>query len=195
MSRTVAVIDYGAGNLGNARRAVRELGFREVLARGPEDLPDDGVILLPGVGAYGAAAATLRARGLDRAIATRAARGAEIVAICLGLQLLFTTSEEFGGATGLGILPGTVRRLEAGGRPLPHLGWAPVDPGGTAYYFAHSYRVVPDDPGIVTATARWGEAFPAAVRAGSVTGFQFHPERSGDAGLALLRRALGGRTA
>jgi len=192
VSRSVAVIDYGAGNLGNARRAVRELGFQESLVRGPEDLPDDGVILLPGVGAYGAAAATLRARGLDGAIADWALLGGEIVGICLGLQLLFGASEESEDVRGLGVLPGTVRRLRTAGRPLPHLGWAPVEPDGTPYYFAHSFRVVPDHPEMVTGTARWGEEFPAAVRAGSVSGFQFHPERSGRPGLDLLGRALRG---
>lgn len=187
----MGVVDYGAGNLGNARRAVRELGFREVLVRAPEDLPDEGVILLPGVGAWGAAAATLRERGVDRALRDAAAAGREVVGICLGMQLLFGTSEEGDGRIrGLGVLPGTVRRLRAEGRPLPHLGWAPVGPAATAFYFAHSYRVVPEDPAIVTATARWGETFPAAVRAGKVTGYQFHPERSGPSGLALLRRVL-----
>lgn len=190
--RTVGVVDYGAGNLGNARRAVRELGCVEVLVRGPEELPAAGVLLLPGVGAYGAAVETLRARGMDEAIAQWAAEGREVVGICLGLQLLFGASDESDGAAGLDVLPGTVRRVRSEGRPLPHLGWAPVEPGGTPYYFAHSFRVVPDDPSIVTATARWGEVFPATVRARSVVGFQFHPERSGQAGLALLREALVG---
>lgn len=197
MNRTVAVIDYGAGNLGNARRAVRELGFRDVLVRVPEDLPEDGVILLPGVGAYAAAARTLRERGVDVAIRDAAVGGRAVVGICLGMQLLFGTSEEGnGGARGLDVLPGTVRRLRTSGQPLPHLGWAPVGPRRTPYYFAHSYRVVPEDPSLVTATAHWGEEFPAAVRAGHVSGYQFHPERSGRGGLELLRRTLlGGEVA
>lgn len=189
----VAVVDYGAGNLGNARRAVAALGFRAVLTRTPADLPGEGPIVLPGVGAFGPAAARLEASGLADAVRGAAAAGRLVVGICLGLQLLYRRSEEAGGeARGLAVLGGRVRRLRAAGRPLPHLGWAPVGRGGRAYYFAHSYCVEPDDPAEVVATARWGEAFPAVVHRGAVIGFQFHPERSGAPGLALLRRTLAG---
>jgi imidazole glycerol phosphate synthase glutamine amidotransferase subunit len=190
---TVPIVDYGAGNLGNARRAVRALGHAGRLASSPGDLHGDGPILLPGVGAHGAAMRRLAASGLAHALRAEAAAGRPIVGICLGLQLLFDGSEESAGEPGLGILAGRVRRLRSGARPLPHLGWCPVGPRGTAYYFAHSYRVAPADPALVIATAEWGERFPAAVRAGAVIGFQFHPERSGPAGLALLGRALDGR--
>jgi imidazole glycerol phosphate synthase glutamine amidotransferase subunit len=192
---TVAIVDYGAGNLGNARRAVAALGLPAVMVGEPADLPPDGPVLLPGVGAYGAAMERLASRGLDDALRATAAEGRRLVGICLGLQLLFETSEESGGAAGLGILEGRVRRLRSGDLPLPHLGWCPVGATGTAYYFAHSYCVEPAEPAIVRATAEWGERFPAAVEQGSVVGFQFHPERSGDAGLALLGRALRGERA
>lgn len=189
----VAVVDYGAGNLGNARRALRGLGFHESLARAPADLAGDGPILLPGVGAFGAAARRLEDAGLADALRAAAASGRPVVGICLGMQLLYQRSEESGGtAAGLGILRGRVRRVRSGARPLPHLGWAPVGGAGAAYYFAHSYCVEPDDPGEVVATATWGETFPALVRRGTVVGMQFHPERSGVAGLALLARTLGG---
>jgi imidazole glycerol phosphate synthase glutamine amidotransferase subunit len=189
---TVTVVDYGAGNLGNARRALRALGYAERLASVAADLGDDGPILLPGVGAHGAAMDRLSGSGLADAIRSHAAAGRPIVGICLGLQLLFEGSDE-SRTPGLGILAGRVRRLRSGSLPLPHLGWCPVAPHGRAYYFAHSYRVVPTDPSLVTATAEWGERFPAAVRAGPLLGFQFHPERSGTAGLTLLDRALAGR--
>jgi imidazole glycerol phosphate synthase glutamine amidotransferase subunit len=189
---TVAIVDYGAGNLGNARRAVAALGLPVVMAGAPDDLPSDGPVLLPGVGAYGAAMERLAQRGLDAALRAAAAGGRRLVGICLGLQLLFETSEESGGAAGLGILGGRVRRLRSGALPLPHLGWCPVGPAGTPYYFAHSFCVEPAEPDIVLASAEWGERFPAVVRQGSVVGFQFHPERSGEAGLALLGRALRG---
>lgn len=195
MSATVAVVDYGAGNLGNARRALATLGFRDVLVRTPAELPPEGPIVLPGVGAHGAAMETLAGGGLADALRAAAAAGRTVIGICLGLQLLFERSEESNEAAGLGILRGTVRRLDPGDRPLPHLGWCPVGQRRTPYYFAHSYRVVPADATIVSAWATWGEAFPAMVRAGAVAGVQFHPERSGAAGLELLRRLLAGGAA
>jgi imidazole glycerol phosphate synthase glutamine amidotransferase subunit len=188
----VAVLDYGAGNLGNARRAVTALGFAERLARTPAELGESGPILLPGVGASGAAMRRLRERGLVGALREAAESGRLIVGICLGMQLLFDESEEGDGAEGLGILPGRVRRIRSGARPLPHLGWCPVGDAGRAYYFAHSFCAEPADPSIVRARASWGEAFPALVQQGRVVGFQFHPERSGAAGLDLLGRTLRG---
>jgi len=187
---TVAVIDYGAGNLGNARRAVDELGLRKKLVRAPRDLPGEGPILLPGVGNYGAAMETLAASGVAEALRVAARGGRRIIGVCLGLQLMFRTSEEAPALEGLGILDGRVRRLDSRGRPLPHLGWCPVGKSRTAVYFAHSYVVEPADPSVVAATAEWGETFPAVIRNGSITGFQFHPERSGDAGLEVLARSL-----
>jgi glutamine amidotransferase len=189
---TVAVVDYGAGNLGNARRAVDELGFAQRLVRSPDDLPTDGPVLLPGVGNYGAAMATLERSGVATALRQAAAGGRRLIGVCLGLQLMFGTSEEAVALGGLSILDGRVRRLDPRGRPLPHLGWCPVGKRRTPMYFAHSYVTEPADSSIVTATAEWGESFPAVVRTGAVTGFQFHPERSGDPGLEVLARALRG---
>jgi imidazole glycerol phosphate synthase glutamine amidotransferase subunit len=189
----VSVIDYGAGNLGNARRAVDELGFPQQLVRDPRDLAAEGPILLPGVGNYGAAATNLAASGVSDAIRAAAGSGRRIVGICLGLQLLFRRSEEAPDVMGVGILEGRVRRLDPHGRPLPHLGWCPVGRSATPFYFAHSYVVEPTDRASVTATADWGERFPAVVERGSVTGFQFHPERSGDPGLEVLARSLSGQ--
>jgi len=188
----VAVIDYGAGNLGNARRAVDELGFRQALVRAPADLPSDGPILLPGVGNYGAAMETLEKSGVADSLRAATGAGRRIVGVCLGLQLLFDTSAEAADRKGLGILEGHVRKLESRGRPLPHLGWCPVGKSRTPMYFAHSYVAEPADRSVVAATAEWGETFPAIVRRGAITGFQFHPERSGDPGLEVLARALRG---
>jgi len=193
MSVMVGVIDYGAGNLGNARRAVDELGLAQRLVRDPADVPAEGPILLPGVGNYGAAAETLAASGVREVIRAAFTAGRRIVGICLGLQLLFRESDEAPGVPGIGVLDGRVRKLDSGGRPLPHLGWCPVGASRTPLYFAHSYVVEPADPSIVTATAEWGESFPAIVHRGPVTGFQFHPERSGDPGLEVLARSLRGQ--
>ena len=192
-SFTVAVIDYGAGNLGNARRAIEELGFPQRVVQRPADLPPAGPILLPGVGNYGAAMETINASGVADAIRHATVAGRRVVGICLGLQMMFAESEEAPGVAGIGILAGRVRRLQVANRPLPHLGWAPVGGTRTPLYFAHSYVVEPEEPSCVTATAEWGETFPAIVERGSVTGFQFHPERSGLAGLDLLSRSLSGR--
>ncbi len=188
----VAVIDYGAGNLGNARRAVDELGFRKQLVRAPEDLPPAGPILLPGVGNYGAAMESLAASGVGAAIVAAAAAGRRLIGVCLGLQLLFQQSKEAMDRPGLGVLAGRVRRLDSRGRPLPHLGWCPIGASRTPMYFAHSYVADPSDRSLVVATAEWGETFPAIVRRNAVTGFQFHPERSGAPGLEVLSRALRG---
>lgn len=126
----VAVIDYGAGNLGNARRAIDELGLPQRLVRTPADFPEEGPILLPGVGNYGAAMERLNTSGVADAIRSEAAAGRRVVGICLGLQMMFPSSEEAPGIRGLGILQGTVRRLHVSDRPLPHLGWCPWDGRG-----------------------------------------------------------------
>ena len=189
----VAVIDYGAGNLGNARRAIEELGLPQRLVRVPSDIPPEGPILLPGVGNYGAAMKAINASGVADAIRAAAARDRRVVGICLGLQMLFARSEEAPGVPGIGVLSGRVRRLNVKDRPLPHLGWCPVGRNRTPLYFAHSYVVEPDDASLVKATAEWGETFPAIVERGEVLGFQFHPERSGDPGLELLSRSLNGQ--
>jgi glutamine amidotransferase len=189
----VAVIDYGAGNLGNARRAIEELGLKQTLVQKVEDLPSEGPILLPGVGNYGAAMKTLNASGVAHAIRDAAKAGRRVVGICLGLQMLFAKSEEAPDVLGLRVLHGHVRRLNVHDRPLPHLGWCPVGKTQTPLYFAHSYVVEPDNRATVKATAEWGEVFPAIIEQDQVTGFQFHPERSGDPGLELLSRTLSGQ--
>jgi imidazole glycerol phosphate synthase glutamine amidotransferase subunit len=192
-SPEVAVIDYGAGNLGNARRALEALGFPQRQVTSPAGLSGSGPILLPGVGNYGAAMETIEASGVADAIRQAAQSGRRVMGICLGLQMMFSSSEEAPQVRGLGIVAGPVRRLSVIGQPLPHLGWCPVGASRTPMYFAHSYVVEPEDPGVIKATAEWGEAFPAIVEQGQLMGFQFHPERSGAPGLELLSRSLQGQ--
>src|SRR5262249_169850 len=122
-----------------------------------------------------------------------AGTGRRVVGICLGLQMMFSESEEAPGVPGLGILEGRVRRLQVRDRALPHLGWCPVGPPTRRFYFAPSFVVEPSDPRMIRATAEWGETFPAVIESGAMQGFQFHPERSGDPGLELLAHSLSGQ--
>lgn len=173
----MAICDYGAGNVRSVEIAFRRLGARLV-----EDVEAADLAVLPGVGSAASAMAGLRARGLDEALRERVAAGGPTLGICLGLQLALEESEEDGGVAGLGLLPGRAVRLREG--RVPRIGWAPVEPGGEAFYFAHSYAA--ETP---AATGR-SEGVVAAAEAGSFLGVQFHPEKSGAAGARFLARCL-----
>ena len=186
----LAVIDHGAGNLVSIQRALEVVGGRPRIAEGPAGLGGADAIVLPGVGATGAAMDRLERQGLVEPL--REWDG-PLLGICVGMQLLFDDSDEDGGAC-LGLVPGSVRAIK--GLPLPHMGWNDVwtsdDPifgevaTGSLFTFVHSYAAVPDDPGIVTATSDHGGEFVAAVRDRNYIGLQFHPERSGAPGLRVL---------
>jgi glutamine amidotransferase len=204
----VVVLDYGSGNLRSAERAIARAGAHvTVTADSGAALRADGLVV-PGVGAFAACVAGLRSVGGDRLIGRRLAGGRPVLGICVGMQILFEKGVEHGvTADGCGEWPGTVERLDA--PVLPHMGWntvrapagsalfAGADPG-TRYYFVHSYAVrrwelpTPDrlPPPLVT-WAEHGEPFVAAVENGALMATQFHPEKSGDAGAALLRNWLG----
>lgn len=192
---TAGIADLGVGNLRSIRRALEQVGVEAEVVP-PEALLDTDPMVLPGVGAFGAAAKALAPIRDDLADALRSGR--PCIGICLGLQLLFESSQESAG-DGLGVFAGDVHRFPAG-RKVPHMGWSPVtvdDPALSAglddapyMYFAHSYHPVPDDEHVVAATCEYGVSFAAAVRKEQTIGFQFHPEKSGDAGLALLANAL-----
>ncbi|MBV8066070.1 MAG: imidazole glycerol phosphate synthase subunit HisH [Actinobacteria bacterium] len=172
---TVAIARYGAGNVRSVELAVGRLGADLV-----DDLGDADLAVLPGVGSARSAM-----EGLGPAadvLRERHARGRAILGICLGLQLALDESAEDGGVAGLGIVPGRAVRLEA--ERVPRIGWATVDPGGDAYWFAHSYEAVTD------ATVATSEGHAAIVEHGSFVGVQFHPEKSGAAGLRFLDRCL-----
>lgn len=176
------VFDYGAGNLHSLGRALTKVGIDARVEADPAAAARaDGLLVLPGVGAFGSAAARLRP-GLADFRASLAA-GRPCLGICLGLQLLFDASEE-GPGEGLGVFAGRVTRLAA--RRVPHIGWTRVD-GFKEMYFAHSFAARPVDPGVVTAWSEHdGDRFPAIVRRGRVAAVQFHPEKSSADGLALL---------
>ncbi|WP_272010096.1 imidazole glycerol phosphate synthase subunit HisH [Roseovarius sp. ZX-A-9] len=214
MSSKCAVVDYGSGNVFSVMHALRSLGIEADLSRDPEHIVTADRVLLPGVGAFGRASQQLRSSGLDEAIGTFIETGRPFLGICVGMQLLMEEGYEFGTHPGMGIIPGTVDKIDIAdddGRRLrvPLIGWHALAPppgqdagifrgtplegvrDGDAYYFVHSFAVRPANPSAVLATVTHaGQQVPAAIRKGNVIGVQFHPERSGEAGLALLDRFL-----
>ncbi|MGG6313323.1 imidazole glycerol phosphate synthase subunit HisH [Paenibacillus macerans] len=198
----IAIVDYGMGNLHSVSKAVERLGY-EGFVTGDEAriLASDGV-LLPGVGAFGDAMEHLRASGLDAVVRQAAAGGTPLLGICLGMQLLFDESEEHGRNEGLGLLPGkAVRFAGTEGYKVPHMGWNRLEfrqPGNLLLagleeghvYFVHSYHVLPEQQGDVLAVTDYGHPVTAIVGRGNVFGMQFHPEKSGELGMALLRNFL-----
>lgn len=199
MTSPIAVVDYGAGNLVSIRNALTLLGAEPRVAAEPDDLHGVRVIVVPGVGASGPAMERLDRAGLSGAIREAVADGAWLVGICLGLQLLFESSEE-DGARLLGLLEGPVVPIADAPR-LPHIGWNqleqvrphPATEGvadGAPAYFVHSYVARPEDPTMVVTETEHGSRFPSIVARDRVIGFQPHPERSGTDGLRLLRNTL-----
>ncbi|MDQ7840700.1 MAG: imidazole glycerol phosphate synthase subunit HisH [bacterium] len=196
----VALIDYGAGNLRSAHRALEAAGAEPAVVSGPRGLQDADAIVVPGVGAFPPAMAALHAAGMVEPLRAAAGSGVPLVGICLGMQLLFDHSEEGGGATGLGLLAGEVHRLPAGVK-VPHMGWNTLRPRTSDpilrglpeqahFYFVHSYVVAPVDAGVVVAETVYGAWFPAIVHSGVIWGLQFHPEKSSRLGAQILRNLL-----
>lgn len=178
----VAVCEYGAGNVRSVSVALARMGVTPTVTESGEAVLEADLAILPGVGAAGSAMRGLRERGLDEALVARVEAGKPTLGICLGLQLAVEQSEEDEGVVGLGILPGRAVLIREG--RVPRIGWARVEPGGEAFYFAHSYAVES-----TTATA-YSEGIVAAAAAGSFVGVQFHPEKSGNAGSRFLQRQL-----
>ncbi len=197
----VAILDYQAGNLTSVQRALAHLGQDAQVTARPEEVAKADRVIFPGVGAAGSCMANLRAAGLDQALREVIAASRPLLCICVGMQLLFESSEEDGGVACLGLLPGAVRRFRPADPTIkvPHMGWNPValrDPlsagiaPGSPFYFVHSYYCDPG-PGVeVIATSVHGQQFCAGVRRGDLAAFQFHPEKSGAAGLKLLANFL-----
>ena len=193
----IAIIDYDAGNTFNVQKALQHIGLEAVLTADRDTiLAADGVIL-PGVGAYASAVSVLRERGLIDVIHEVVARNIPLLGICLGMQLLFDESEEYGPTPGLGIIPGTVKSIPNNlGLRVPHMGWnqnilchkdsAFSGVADKYTYFVHSYYVDTDSQ-YITTTADYGIKVPGIVEKGNVYGMQFHPEKSGAVGLNLLR--------
>lgn len=203
---TCMIVDYGRGNLFSLTQALRHLGVEHEVTTDPARLARAERLVLPGVGAFGDAAAALRKRGLAEPLLSAVGRGGALLGICVGAQLLFTRGEEFGVHAGLDLLGGTVRRLpEGNGGPdsvrIPNVGWRTLlprplgfladIPADSKVYFVHSYAPIADDPSDVVATIHInGAEVTAAVRRGRVLGYQFHPEKSGEVGLDILSRFM-----
>jgi glutamine amidotransferase len=203
--KVIAIVDYGMGNLRSVEKALQKLGHHAAITASPADIHAADRVILPGVGAFGAAMANLSesrngdGRLLD-AVVEAARSGRPFLGICLGMQLLLSESEELGCFFGLDLVPGQVVRFSANGSgpiKIPHMGWNALHlerdspllrgvPDGAMVYFVHSYLCRPDDPEVVVATADHGDPFCAVLQRRSIFATQFHPEKSGDLGLRML---------
>ena len=196
----IAVIDYGVGNLFSLCSSLERIGAEAVITSDPEIIAKADKLILPGVGAFADAAQKLRDSGLDLAIKQQVEAGKEIMGICLGMQMLFEKSYEFGEHQGLGLLKGSVIPMKGtipAGLKIPHIGWNALHfskdskllryvKEGDCVYFVHSFYAADCDDSVI-ATAEYGKELTAAVQQGNVMGCQFHPEKSGQVGLNILR--------
>ncbi|MBA3754068.1 MAG: imidazole glycerol phosphate synthase subunit HisH [Nitrospira sp.] len=206
----IAIIDYGMGNLRSVHKAFAAVGHDAVVTRDPDILKKASHLVLPGVGAFADCMANLEQYGLLEPIRKGIASGKPFLGICLGLQLLFTESEEFGVHKGLDIVPGTVRRFpfrqssdtstSSESRPLkvPHMGWNELTlervapplqnvPTGTRVYFVHSYYVEPSNPSVIATTTDYGRSFVSSIWHENIFACQFHPEKSQAVGLQIVK--------
>ena len=197
-----AIIDYDAGNIRSVEKALRFLGEDTSVTGNPEEILKADRVILPGVGAFGDAMEKLRRSGLDKTIYEVVRRKTPFLGICLGLQLLFESSEECEGVSGLGLLPGKIVRIPAAlGLKIPHIGWNALSfpspgrlfrgiPDGAYVYFVHSYYLQAQEKACVKATTEYGVTIHAAVEKDNIFACQFHPEKSSETGLQILRNFL-----
>ena len=209
-SPSLGLVDYGSGNLRSVQRAIEHAGGTCILVRKPADATLCGALVVPGVGSFGDCARQLREAGLWEFIREWIMADRPYLGICLGYQLLFESSEESPGVDGLGCLKGRVvhfsKRLPGAQIKIPHMGWnqlhirTPSDrlvkglSGNPDFYFVHSYYPVPEDPAIVTTTCHYGIEFAASVTRGNLSAVQFHPEKSQELGLMMLRNFINSLT-
>lgn len=198
-----AIIDYGAGNLRSVQKALAHIGEESVITGDPARILAADKVILPGVGAFGDAMSHLRSRGLDQVIRQVTEKQTPFLGICLGLQLLFEGSEESPGVPGLGILKGKILRIpDREGLKIPHIGWNSLRlehdgrlfrgiPQESHVYFVHSYYLRAEDASIVKASTEYSTQIHASVEQGNVFACQFHPEKSGEVGLQILKNFAG----
>jgi glutamine amidotransferase len=198
----ITIVDYGMGNIGSVANMIRHVGGESRITSDPDAVAEAERLILPGVGHFDAGMKALRATGLDTAVSSAARRGATLLGICLGMQLLLEESEE-GVENGLGLVPGQARKFALNGRMrVPHMGWAPVrpirasrlfppTPGEQRFYFVHSYHAACARPEDVVGVTEYGQTFVSAYERDNILGVQFHPEKSHKFGMALFRTFLG----
>ncbi len=198
----IAIIDYDAGNIRSVEKALTALGEQPVVTRDKEKILAADKLILPGVGAFGDAMERLHQYGLVDVIREAVKKGTPFLGICLGLQLLFERSDESEGVEGLGILKGEIKKIpHSPGLKIPHMGWNSLEikpdtrlfagiPNGSYVYFVHSYYLKAEDPAIVAATTEYSTHIHAAVEAGNVFACQFHPEKSSEVGLRILKNFI-----
>lgn len=193
----IAIVDYGVGNLRSVQKGFERVGFEAIVTTETDVLRRADGIVLPGVGAFRDAVSSLVKSGLGKELARNISKGKPFLGICLGLHLLFSESEEHGITRGLDIIPGRVAGLPSGVK-VPHMGWnqvykrreTPIFKGiadGSNFYFVHSYYAQPDDEAVVATTTEYGLEFTSSVCCDSLFGVQFHPEKSGEVGLKILK--------
>jgi len=198
----IAIIDYGMGNLRSVQKGFERMGREAVVTRDPKTILDAGKVVLPGVGAFPDCMRNLEEYGLIDAVKQSIRAGKPFLGICLGLQLLFTESEEFGLSKGLDIIKGRVVRFkgpEFSDLKIPHMGWNSLSikrrppafqdvPEGSHVYFVHSFHVVPEDKGVIATTTNYGIDFVSSIWKDNILAVQFHPEKSQSLGLSILKR-------
>ncbi|MFC1729847.1 imidazole glycerol phosphate synthase subunit HisH [candidate division KSB1 bacterium] len=193
----ITIVDYGAGNLANVKNALDYLNERSEITSDPGRLQRARKIILPGVGAFEPAVRLLRERDLDKVIVEKVNSGVPLLGICLGMQLLMSRSSENGEHSGLDLIPGSVELFKPGVK-IPQIGWNSIDlakesllvrsvPDGSFAYFVHGYHCLPDNESDVLAWSHYGERFAALLERGAVYGAQFHPEKSQETGLRILK--------
>ena len=198
----IAIVDYDMGNLKSVQKAFEAVGHRAAVTRDPKAIADASHVVLPGVGAFGDCMRNLERYGLVEPVTKAIAAGKPFLGICLGFQLLFSESEEFGTHRGLGVIPGKVVRFPSNGSPahlkVPHMGWNSITiwqrspvlegvPDGAFMYFVHSYYVVPDDRAVACTMTDYGTPFVSSIARDNIFACQFHPEKSQAEGLKIIR--------
>lgn len=198
----VAIIDYGAGNLQSVKKALGFLGYESEITMDREKILSASHVILPGVGSFGDAMASIRERGLEDTIKQAASGEKHFLGICLGLQLMFEKSDETPGVEGLGIFKGDIVKIPSeNGLKVPHMGWNSINlkqtdgifsgiRDGSYFYFVHSYYLKNAEPDVVAATAQYGVEIECAIQKGRVCATQFHPEKSSETGLRLLKNFM-----
>lgn len=205
----IAIIDYGVGNLYSVEKALNFVGGEVKVTSSAADLKNADKLVLPGVGAFGDCMKNLKATGLIPTIFEQVLMHKPLLGICVGLQILFESSEESSNVKGLGIFKGEIKKIRTGNLKIPHMGWNSIEigrkdnlikfgasklfaglEGKNYFYFVHSYHAAPSNADIITATTDYGEKVTAAVELGNIFATQFHPEKSGDVGLKVLKNFI-----